>query len=378
MGWIHSATPRSRPGLRCAFPTVLLLPLLALSLTAASAPQRAAALQVPLPVWKIVWTRADNGLSVWTSKHRRVLDLTPKKRGIGDQGVWSPDGNYLALVRWNNGVYVVKAGETRRRLVFRTDREVELAWSPDSRKLALAILCDARLAESNGGLHWICREGPEGVLALYTIWRDGSHRRKLVSIRSSADEPKIGSVAWSPDGSRIAYAVSGGGEFLYTISAAGGVPHLLRRERDHLLGAPAWSPDSRRIAYGAHCDDQHGELFCDLVVQNSFGGKPRVLLPSPGDSAVLPPAWLPDGRTLLYSQSGNAGRRILAISVATAHRRVVLREFAVALALAADGRTFAFLEQQLGTRPRVASLSGRILDRGPLVAEQYGASLWIR
>jgi Tol biopolymer transport system component len=288
----------------------------------------------------------------------------------------------------------VRVGHGSPRLLVKTDstlfQQVALAWSPDGQKLAVSINC-----EQTSDIQATCREGPTGITALYTIRRDGSHLRKVVAIpRAFARRPEIWGAAWSPDGRRIAYVVTSPdsccGTFLYTISSNGGTPRVLRAERDpdHTLGAPSWSPDGRWLAYGAHClVPITSDLYCDLVVQRSFGGERRVLLRSftRRDTGFFSPAWTPDGGTLLYSQRGDTGSpALLAIDLKTTRRRVVVRKFAAVLATARDSRTFAFIEDAGLTSPQLATLSGRMLDRAPRIPfylpsnAEGTASLWIR
>ncbi len=220
--------------------------------------------------------------------------------------------------------------------------------------------------------------------ALYTIERDGSDRRQLIALpAASAPRPEIRGITWSRDSRRIAYVAND--TFLYTIGSSGGAPRLIAAERnpDYTLGNPAWSPNGRWIAYGGHCYVPllGGDIDCSLVASSSRGTKRRVLLRSPGDTTLAPPAWTPDSRTVLY---GTAGRPALfRIDFATARRRRIMRVFATALTVARDGRSFAFIPGPFGgTRPAVATLTGQIVARGPKIPYFYtggevSASLWV-
>jgi dipeptidyl aminopeptidase/acylaminoacyl peptidase len=355
-----------------------------------AAPQR-------LPVWKIVYSRNDEGLSVWRSSRRRAFRLTatPKARSDSDwPAAWSPDGKYIAFSRVSGqpGIYVARVGHgPPRRLVetFPSAYDVHLAWSPDSRKLAFSINCDVDFLRE--GIP--CKSGKNGTTALYTIERDGSHLQRLVAVpRNFAPRPEIWGDAWSPDGRRIAYILLTStndccGDFLYTIDAAGGKPQLVAKGRAgpaYELGPPSWAPNGRWIAYGdCKVPPITSNVYCDLVVRNRSGGNPRVLLRSFGrrDTGLWPSAWTPDSRTLLHSQGDDRGRpSLFAINVQTGRRRVVFRHFAEIIATSRDGRTFAFITG--AGAPAVATLSGQIVDRGPQIPYFSGvtggtASLWI-
>src|SRR5207249_5278714 len=78
-----------------------------------------------------------------------------------------------------------------------------------------------------------------------------------------------------------------------------------------------WSSDvcSSDLAYGDHCymPPLGGDIRCDLVVRDSSGGNPRVLLPSfrRRNTGLWPAAWTPDSRTLLHSGYGDTGHPAL-------------------------------------------------------------------
>ena len=68
---------------------------------------------------------------------------------------------------------------------------------------------------------------------------DGSERRKLTGNAS------LGTLAWSPDGKKIAFVgKSGGNSEVYVMNADGGPQQRLAHGND-----PAWSPDGQKIAF---------------------------------------------------------------------------------------------------------------------------------
>jgi len=341
--------------------------------------------------WKVAWLRENGGLSVWTSQRRQTFLLTgTKKKGPGDYlAAWSPDGQDIAFSRASSdgpGIYIVRVGHGAPRLLAETFTyaSAEVAWSPDGRKIAYSVDCEEDRSLST------CVSGPTGTTALYTIERDGSDRRQLVALpAASASEPdNIRGVAWSLDSRRIAYvATTGQGTFLYTIGSSGGVPRLIAAERnpDYTLGNPAWSPNGRWIAYGGHCylPLLGGDIDCSLVARSTRGAKRRVLLRSPGDTGLWPPAWTPDSRTLLYAREARPA--LFRIDFATARPRRIMRVFAADVTVARDGRSFACIPETFGgfTRPAVATLTGQVVARGPkisyfdTVGGHGNASLWI-
>jgi TolB protein len=95
--------------------------------------------------------------------------------------------------------------------------------------------------------------------------------------------------AWSPDGTRVAFASRRGGNWdLYILEMATGAIRQLTYSLGY-VGAPSWSPDGQFIAYEAY---EGGNL--DIYVVASDGSSPPARLtyhPAPDFS----PAWNPGG-----------------------------------------------------------------------------------
>ena len=188
---------------RPRFAAVAVLALLASSSAAssrigptarASGAPGASATRTRVPLWKIVYTRADGRLGVWMSNQRRLFALEGVPADPGSIGnwpaAWSPDGKDIAFARakGQTGIYVVRVGHGRPRRLFTTDQEaygVALAWSPDGRTLAFSVDCVDDPSVTG------CR----GVTALYTIHRDGTGLRQLTSVPAQAlSIPQIGAM----------------------------------------------------------------------------------------------------------------------------------------------------------------------------------------
>jgi Tol biopolymer transport system component len=115
---------------------------------------------------------------------------------------------------------------------------------------------------------------------------DGSQIRKLTSSTNPSDQST--GAAWSPDGTRIAYArqcclFSSNESGLWVISPNGGSPN--RIDNHAATGRTVWSPDGSAIAFAAA--GPNGTTM--LRVIPSGGGAGVELASSPGSE--YPESW---------------------------------------------------------------------------------------
>ena len=152
---------------------------------------------------------------------------------------------------------------------------------------------------------------------------------------------------WSPDGREIAFTAA---DSLFTVAAEGGVPRALTRALE--AHAAAWSPDGRFIAYvtpnsfyvGSH--NYGNRAVSALMLAPRGGGAPIAVT----DSAALvaSPAWLPDGRGLLYVSDREGQRDVYLRHVTSdgqpegAPERLTTGLRLHSLALSRDGRRLAY------------------------------------
>ena len=95
--------------------------------------------------------------------------------------------------------------------------------------------------------------------------------------------------AWSPDGTEIAFSMSGS---IWKIRVGDTTARELTAGRTY-DSSPAWSPDGRWIVYTA--EDERG---INLMLLNAATGESAPL--STGDAMHLDPAWSHDGKHLAY------------------------------------------------------------------------------
>lgn len=267
-------------------------------------------------------------------KRRLTLQDLYQVRYVSDPRL-SPDGSQVAYVltetdRASNGyrtsIYLVPAtgGEP---LQFTTGpRDDRPRWAPDGRSLAFL--------SARGGTRQV-----------WVIRTSGGEARQVTNAPGGVTE-----FAWSPNGSRIAYATSlpdealaaarapqtegsdarpvvrlkyrfdGRGflesrSHLFVQDLAGGAPQRLTEgEYDH--DGIAWSPDGARIAFAAcRTADEDYHITRDIWVATLATGELRQVTASKGPASL--PAFSPDGQSIAYLGHDNRVDEATAVGIWT-------------------------------------------------------------
>ncbi|MFL5670601.1 MAG: hypothetical protein ACJ77C_00750 [Chloroflexota bacterium] len=213
----------------------------------------------------------------------------------------SPDGRRVALIATVDGVPALFVGATDGQPIARADTRaipMSFAFDPNGQDIL-----------------FVGAQGFDGSYAgLYLIGVDGTDRRTVVE--PTLDAQVHSRIAWSPDGSRIAYArfepgLLGGdrnGEAaredlrIHIRTMADGNDDAIGEEDGPWWEAPTgWSPDGHRLLIERSIGDTYGAVIVDV------DGRTDDVVPAFRSLDDWYAAWSPDGAMVLLAPEAAAG-----------------------------------------------------------------------
>jgi serine/threonine protein kinase len=255
---------------------------------------------------------------------------------------YSFDGKRIAFLRWTQSGIVLMAmpAEGGEAEILYGDESVNdagltieagtFAWRPDNRRVVFGAkrginahlfeidLATRKVDQLTSGTGWsgmasvsaedrlVYSWGPYHDTFLYVVDVESGEREQLTS-----HSLNNGGARFSPDGQTIAYASDRTGDEEIWLHHVDGRPETRFTQSPEGDGNPEWSPDGQRIVFLSGRQGEVGKLF---VANADGGGGARLLvdqainLGSAGASIFDPVArWSPDGGSIAYRASGDAG-----------------------------------------------------------------------
>ncbi len=208
----------------------------------------------------------------------------------------SPNGNILLYTSYHGtgfpDIYKVDL-VTGRRTVLAGFRGTNTGgtFSPDGRQIAMIL-------------------SSSGNSEVYVSNVEGKQLRRLTRTDSLEADP-----SWSPDGRRLVFTSDQlGGPQIYTSNAQGRSMSRVRTDISRNCSEPTWNPvDPDIIAFTAAAG---GEF--EVAVYSFKENKSRIISRGSGDA--VHPAWLNDGRHLVYTERTSRYSRLMILDTATGKR----------------------------------------------------------
>jgi dipeptidyl aminopeptidase/acylaminoacyl peptidase len=318
--------------------------------------------QVSRTNWKQNTFEADLWIADIASPHQlRKLHAGP---GWSGEPRWSPDGQTVAFVSDRSGrreLFVIAArGGEARKLTSVESGIGEFRWAPDSASLAFTADTDpdrnAERARRYGDFE-IVKEDPAGIAGLWRVRLSALNDAPLDKPEALLVDGKyaVGTFAWSPDGTRIAFQADG----VYLLDVAS---HSVKPVAS---GAgpyrnPVWSPDGSSIAFetaGGDAGFYYANWFIAKVPASGGAVEP---LTKAFDENVDLVAWTPAG--VFFGALQRTASHLFTVDAASHRIRRVTQTFdksgdAIAwqFSVTPDGSQFAFVRGDGVTLPEISA-----------------------
>jgi TolB protein len=221
----------------------------------------------------------------------RVRPLT-RDRSLVTGPKWSPDGRSLLYTTYFKSgfpdIYKLELG-TGRKTPIATFKGLNTGavFSPDGRQIAMTL-------------------SGTGNSELYVSDSRGQNARRLTTNKSLEASP-----SWSPDGRRLVYTSDAPGKpQLFEIASTGGPARRLPTNISSYCSEPVWNPvDDNLIAFTAAVSGGF-----QIALYNAKTRSSEILT---GGASSLEPAWMRDGRHLVFTQRNGGSTRLMLLDSVT-------------------------------------------------------------
>lgn len=223
--------------------------------------------------------------------------------------------------------------------------------------------------ESSGGFPAVSRDGKWIAFS-----DDGISVARLGTAATRITDPGKDIDAfpdWSPDGSRIVFARSGGAQFdpwvLYVVNRDGsGLRRLTKGDAPFGERLPSWSPDGEKIAF-----ERFG-FPTNVYTIDVDGTNESLLLRDAGE-----PAWSPDGSKIAFVRGLGAAIAVFDLETKSIERVVRSERTAADPAWSPDGTRIAFADTPIGSEIYVVNVDGTGLRQLTWHVEDDQSPTWM-
>jgi WD40 repeat protein len=237
------------------------------------------------------------GVQIWNVQEGKVIAQFGSAL-VAKSLLWSPDSTRIATTSQQGMVQVWQAADGRSLWSGISSPQQAISWSPDGKSIAF-------VASGTGGQ------------AQLGLWNAGNglvrfQTPALVGFLSDGQLKRDEQVAWSPDGSRVAFGVlAGSGSRIEVWSVSRGQRLFVCQSVSGQSSAPTWSPDGKYIAAGQTIVGK-GELIGGdngerSIIQFWDASTGRALFAYSAPKSPQRLTWSPDGHALALITPKNYG-----------------------------------------------------------------------
>jgi len=257
---------------------------------------------------------------------RTVIPLTSLSDPTSEPA-FSPDGSRVAFRRESflpgvAGLYVKQVGGEELKQLTGDKNDCCPVWSPDGNWVAFSRLSDKERT-------------------IFQVSADGGEAKRLFSIAAGLEH---GELDWSPDGRSIAFAgrSAEGRAAIFLLSLAGLTAQVVTMpasgEGDW---GPVFSPAGDRLAFVRSVADGQE----NILMMPTRGGEVRVV--ARVSELMGPPAWTPDGESIIFGSSQQERSGLFRVPVAGGVPTAIAEASGKAWRPAASRRGFRLAFQQV-------------------------------